>query len=317
MKRIGAVLGACVALVALFLVLVPPVAGADPAMPHTGRVVISIDGNVTLPAGEHADAVIVVRGQATIAGEVNSIVVVDGSATLATGARSESIVAVRSPVELATGSSVSGDVFTVDSAVHQTGSAAIGGNVRNVVAELAGIGFILGPALLLFFAGMLLAAIAAGLLLAGLAARQVREAERLMRLEPANVVIAGLVGLFVPVVVAVFAIATIVGAPLGIGLVLFVWPIVAFLGYLVAGIAIGDWALERTRPDPIRERPYLAAVVGIVILQLITIIPPLAAIASFVGYGAVVLLGWRTLRGGSAAGAVATPRPLSPAPMPG
>ena len=37
---------------------------------HTGRVVISTEGDVTIPAGEHADVVVVVKGAAHIQGEV-------------------------------------------------------------------------------------------------------------------------------------------------------------------------------------------------------------------------------------------------------
>jgi hypothetical protein len=113
--------------------------------------------------------------------------------------------------------------------------------------------------------------------------------------------------------VAILAMVTIVGAPLGVGLLLFVWPLTAFLGYLVAAIWIGDWVLRRgAKPVP-RQRPYLAAVIGVLILEVVGILPPLAAIASLFGFGAVILLAWRSFRS-SSIGAPAPSRVTAAAP---
>jgi hypothetical protein len=65
-----------------------------------------------------------------------------------------------------------------------------------------------------------------------------------------------------------------------------------------------------------RERPYLAAVIGLLILQALSLVPVLGIVATLVslfGFGAVVLLAWRTLRaGGGTHVAVAG---VTPAPM--
>ena len=106
---------------------------------------------------------------------------------------------------------------------------------------------------------------------------------------------------------------TVVGAPLGLGILFGLWPLMAFLGYLVAGIWIGDWILHRVSPNVVRERPYLASFVGILILQVLGIIPPAAAIASLFGFGAVILMAWRSFRG-EQPGATEVPR-QSPVPM--
>ncbi len=104
------------------------------------------------------------------------------------------------------------------------------------------------------------------------------------------------------------------GAPLGLGILFGLWPLTAFLGYLVAAIWIGDWILRRTSPGTVRERPYLAAVIGILIMQLLAIIPFVSGIASLFGFGAVLLLAWRTFRqGGVPAASVADPG--APAPL--
>jgi hypothetical protein len=295
MKRF---LGLTGALLIAFLVLAPAVLAADP-LTHTGRVLVSTEGDITLPAGEHADVVVVVNGAATIAGEVNTLVVVDGSATLL-GARTETIVAVRSPIEVGQDSVVLGEVMTFESVVHQTGNAEVTGGVTDMASALVGFGVAIASALLLLWIGFGIAVIVAGLLLAGLAARQVRAIEAVISGEPVMALGAGILGLFAFPIIGIALIATLVGAPLGLAVLLEIWPSVAFIGYLVAGIWIGDWVLRRTSPERVRERPYLASFIGLLFLGLIGLVPVLgivSAIASLFGFGAVIVIGFRTLRG--------------------
>ena len=290
-------LGIVVAMLISLLFVAPSVLAADP-MTHTGRVLISTQGDLTVPAGDHVDLVVVVHGTATINGEVNAILVIDGTLNLL-GSRSESVIAVRSPVEIGPGAVVQGDVMTLDSQVHQTGNAEVMGRVSDLASVLIGMGAVLAPALFLIWIGFGLAMIAAGLLLAGLASRQVREAELLISEQPVRTVLIGIAALILVPVVAILLIITVIGAPLGVGILLAAWPLVAFLGYLVAGIWIGDWVLRRTAADRLRERPYVAAVVGVVILEVLAIVPVLAIvvmIASLLGFGAVIAITWRTLR---------------------
>jgi hypothetical protein len=292
MKRI---LAATTALLLVFLFIVPTAFAAGPALPHNGRTIFSTEGDVTVPAGEHYDLVFVVNGTATVAGDVNTIVVIDGSANV-TGARTESVVAVRSPVTLGAGTVVLGDVMKLDSEITRLGDAQVQGGIRDIGVDFAGIGFLVGPAVLLLYVGFAIAAIAAGLLLAGIAARQVRAAEQVISREPVQALLVGIVGVFLPILVAVTLFVTIVGAPLAVGILIGLWPLAAFIGYLVAGIWIGDWILRRTSPTRSSERPYLAAVIGLILLEVIGIWPFLPMIASLFGYGAVLLLAWRTLR---------------------
>jgi hypothetical protein len=313
MKRIlGAAASALLVLVLAFLLFAPSVAAADPKLPHNGRVIISTEGDVNVPAGEHYDAVVVVKGAATVAGEVNTIIVVDGTVNL-TAARTESVVAVRSPVTLGPGSVVLADVLKLDSVVTRQGNAEVQGEIRDIALDVAGLGFFLGSAMLLLYVGFAIAAIVAGLLVAAIAARQVRAAEELIRREPVQVFVTGFFGMFVPLIVAIALFVTIVGAPLGIGILLGLWPLAAFVGYLVTGIFIGDWVLSRTSTMAQRERPYLAAVIGLIVLQLLGILPFLAGIATLFGYGAVILLAWRTLRGpgGAIVGSQPLPQPAA------
>jgi hypothetical protein len=143
----------------------------------------------------------------------------------------------------------------------------------------------------------------------------VRAAESLISRQPGTTFLVGVAGIFVPILLVVGLFLTVLGAPLGFGILFGLWPLVAFLGWLVSGIWIGDWILRRSTSEPVRERPYLAAVLGIVILQLLAIWPFLPMIASLFGTGAVIRLAWQTFRSGPT-GAQAI-RLGAPVPMPG
>jgi hypothetical protein len=308
LKRFAAILIAVVAL----LLFVAPAAAADGALQHTGRVLIATEGDLTVPAGEHADVVLVVNGTATVAGAVNTVVVIDGTAVL-DGATAETVVAVRSPVSLEAGTVVLGQVHKLDSVVTRHGDARVDGGVRDIGLDLAGIGLVLGPALVLLFIGASLVAVVAGLALAGLAARQVRVAERVISTEPVQAFVVGLAGVFLPILLVIALFITIVGAPLAFAILFGVLPAAAFVGYLIAGIWIGEWLLARLGPPRQRERPYLAAVIGVLVLQVLAIVPLLSGIAGLFGYGALLIVVWRTFRGTPAPAPTLVPPPAAAA----
>jgi hypothetical protein len=113
--------------------------------------------------------------------------------------------------------------------------------------------------------------ILAGLTLAGLASRQVRAAEALITHKPVKSFGAGLAG---------------------------------FIGILIAGILA---IVRRTSPGVIRARPYMAAIIGVALLDLVSIVPVVGGVASFLGFGAVVLLMWRIFRGTTKTAHAASP----------
>lgn len=276
------------------LILVPVAAAADPFY-EDGRVVVSVKGDITFPAGETADSLIVIEGNATIEGDVKSVYVVNGTVNFV-GSRTDGIVAIASNVNLDSGSVVAGDVRVIGTTVNQAAGSTIEGRINNGL-DLARAALFIGPALFILYIGFVIAAIAAALLLAGVASRQVRSAEALISREPVTAFLAGLGGLIAIIIVGTLAIVTIVGIPLGLGILLGFLPVVAFAGYLVTGIWVGDWVLRQVSPGRTQERPYLAAVVGILALSVVTLIPFVGGLVSFLGIGAVVLMMWRTLRG--------------------
>lgn len=308
MKRLSFVLVAAALVIGL---AAPAVLAAEPAFDHSGRVLMAFNGDVTVPSGEQADAVLVTGGTATIRGEVETLAVFDGQAVLE-GARVQTVFVSGGSVSIDGTSTVVGDVRTLDSTVTVDPAATVGGSVSSIEGDLIAAGALIAPAVVLFVLGFALVTLVAGLALAALAARQVRSAEALISHEPGQTLLVGLAGLIIIPVVAVLAMVTIIGAPLGLAILLMVWPAAAYAGYLVAGIWIGDWLLGRNAARPQAERPYMAAVVGLVVLQIVGLIPFVGAIASLLGFGAVLLLAWRTYRKPSTSRPVTTPPATQP-----
>ena len=110
------------------------------------------------------------------------------------------------------------------------------------------------------------------------------------------VIAAGVLGLAALLTVGILAVVTIVGIPFAIGLLGIALPGLFVIGYIVTGIWLGELILAQSSPAA-RERPYLAAVVGLTIVGLISFLPLIGGLISFVGFGAVMLLSWRVLRG--------------------
>jgi hypothetical protein len=296
--------------VVLALGVAAPVLAADPKHAD-GPVLLAFNGDITVPAGDQADFVMVTGGTATVAGDASAVIVLDGHVVL-TGATVESVFVTGGTVTVDAASTVTGDIRTLDSTVTVDPAASVGGKVSSLEADLMAASAILAPMALLFVLGFVVVTLVAGLALAALGARQVRAAEHLISHEPGQTLLVGLAGLIIVPVAAILAMMTIVGLPLGLAIMFMVWPAAAYLGYLVAGIWIGEWLLYRgDRPAP--ERPYMAAVVGLLVLQIISIVPFVGAIASLFGFGAVLLLAWRVFRQPSQATptvAAGTPQPM-------
>lgn len=294
----------------LMMLAAPAVLAADPGVAKGDRVLLAFNGDITVPAGEQAAFVLVTGGTATVAGDVTTVVVFDGKAVLQ-GATVESLFVSGGSVSIDGASTVTGDVRTLNSTTTVDPAATINGSVSSAEADLVAAAAILAPLALLFILGLALVTLVAGLALAALGARQVRAAETLITREPGETLLFGLAGLVLIPLVAVVAMITVIGLPLGLAILLMVWPAAAFAGYLVAAIWIGEWLLYRgasERPD----RPYLAAVLGVILLQVISLVPFVGAIASLFGFGAVLLLAWRVFRQPTQARPVTTPPAAQP-----
>jgi hypothetical protein len=291
MRRLFAVAASVAILLALFA---PAALAAEPAAGN-GSVIISVNGSLDVPADQHLGAVVVIDGSARIGGDVDTVVVAGGSATL-TGATVTTVVVVDGTVDLAAGTTVTGDVRTLRGTVTQASGAVVQGSVTALDGDLAAFFLLMIPVIIVLFIGLGVAGIVAALLVAAFGARQVRDVEALISGRPGHVLVAGIAGSVLLPLLAIVLIVTVIGAPIGFALLFVVLPALAFLGWLVAAIWIGDWLVAGTRGSSEPGHPYLAAVAGVIVLALVGIVPFVTAIATLFGFGALLLAAWRILR---------------------
>ena len=281
--------------VILLLTLAPAAFAADP-VPFTDRgAIVTVNGTVDVPAGQSVDVVVVVDGTATIAGTVRSVVVVHGTVTLV-GATARNLVVVDGTANLGAGTTVTGNVSTLNGTVSRDPAAIVVGRTTTFDADLAGLAILMIPLLIALSVGFGLAMVVTALLVAALAARQVRRAEAVISQRPGQALVAGIAGTVGLPVLAVALIVTVVGAPIGFAMLLLALPILALAGWLVAAMWVGDWLVARTSGTPEAGRPYRAAVLGVIVLALAGLIPFVGTLATLFGVGALLVGAWHTLR---------------------
>jgi len=292
----------------VLLTLLAPAAMAAGPVTSTGSVVVTVNGAADVPAGSNLDAVVVVDGTATISGTAETVVVVGGTATLA-NATVDQLVVIDGRVDLLAGTTVQ-DIRTIEGTVTQDPSAVVTGGMRSYESDLVALSLLLAPLALLFTAGLALAAVISGLLVAAFGARQVRRMEDRITQEPGQTLVAGIAGTIILPVIGALLTVTIIGAPVGLALLLGVLPVLAFAGWLVAAIWVGDWMLARGRGSRGTGHPYRAAVLGVVVLAVASIIPFVSTVATMFGFGALLLVAWDIVRP-----APATAEPILPMQM--
>ena len=96
---------------------------------------------------------------------------------------------------------------------------------------------------------------------------------------------------------AVLALVTVIGIPLGITVLLIGLPLLWVLGYVTTSTRLGFFFDDLRHVTPSLTHPYLEAVAGVVVFQLIGLIPIVGglvvALAGLFGAGAVVVHAWR------------------------
>lgn len=281
-------------LLVILLLLFPGVALAQDSTSYDD-LLLRVNGPATVNANDVVGTVVVISDNAVISGVVkHDLIVLDGDATV-TGTVEGTVTMYRGTLDLRGNSRVMGDVTLIDSDITQAASATLEGKVTHSSFEWSGWEFFAFSAYLWISFTILI--LAAGLIFAAVGGRQLTDAGNLItnRLG-ATVLTTVIVVIGVPILATVAA-ATVLGIPLGIGMIIFLAPALWFFGYLVAGTKLGAVMLRQKTSN----HPYLAAVIGLVVLQAVGLIPFLGGFVSFVagilGTGALVLLAWHAFRG--------------------
>jgi len=240
---------------------------------------IVVVGSVLVDRDETAGDVVVVDGDVTIRGTVTGdVVVIDGDVTIR-GTVDGDVVAVSGLATLGRRGRVAGDlVYGDDKPVRAPGSRVAGDVEKFKIGDASILGAIA------IWIGFTVSLLLLGLVLLLLAPRAGEAVARTGKDKPLIAALIGLGAFFLLPVIAIAACVTVIGLPLGIVLLLLLLPLYAF-GYLSAALVIGRLILKKAR--------ILAFIVGLVILQLLTLIPIAGGIIGFLatvfGLGVLVL----------------------------
>ena len=252
---------------------------------------VLLTGTVDVPRGSAVGEVVVFHGSAIVAGVVHGDVVVLSGPITVSGQVSGSVVALDGTIDLRSSAQVGRDVLGGDT-VSLAPGAYVGGRLRQHAAftlapGVAVLGVLLGS---LMMAASLLVVGLVLLLLVPTGAERVAEAARGAAWSSAAWGIGVALGL---PVLAVVAVVTVVGLPLGLALLL-------SLGlFFLVGFAWAAWSVGRAIVPQPRTR-WGAFGAGWGIATLLGLVPVLNVIVwiagSLFGLGAMTVAVWRSRR---------------------
>jgi hypothetical protein len=283
---------------ALVLLLAP---GRALAQENRDDVYVRVNGTVDLAAGESVDTLVAVNSEAQVAGTVReTLVIVNRTVTVSGDVGRDAIVA-NGTLRLEPTARIGGDVVLINGQLDQADGAEIAGSV--VERSGAGMGTefrrVTAAVSFVVWLGVTLLFVVVALGWAAVAGRQLSDIAGLLGARPGLAAVAAVIFWIVVPVVAVIAFFTVIGIPIGIALLVIVLPLLWGLGYVVTSTRLGFFLADLRRTTPDLAHPYLEAVLGVVILQLIGLIPIVGgiviALAGLFGAGAIVVLAWRRI----------------------
>ena len=278
--RIASVFAALV-----FVLLFPGVAAADDRDDDT---IVVITGGATVAEGETVDGVVVVDGPVTIDGTVDGDVFVVSGDTEISGEVTGDVTIIAEPAVINSGARIGGDLRYGDEEPEIASGASIDGEVSDEDwSDLRPAGFI-GWAV--FWFALALSSLALGLLLLLIAPRAADAAYRQARYGAWESAAAGLAIFILLPILAVLALATLVGLPLGLGVLLALLPLGA-IAYVTT-----LWVVGRALVKPPRGR-VLAFLAGWAIFSALLLVPFLGILAwlaaTVFGLGVLGMALWR------------------------
>jgi hypothetical protein len=248
---------------------------------------IVIVGDVLVDRGETTSDVVVADGDVTVRGTVDgSIVVADGDVTIR-GRVTGDVVTFAGQAILGRRAQVDGDLFYGDEKPQVARGAQFDGKTEKIDAKDFGIG-----ASIAIWIAVTVSTLVLGLLLVLLFPKAADAVARTFKARKGMVALTGVLALILLPVIAVGLLITVVGIPLGVGLLLALLPLYG-LGYIAGAFLVGRLIMSKSSR-------ILAFVVGLVILRVLAIVPFLGpvlwTVAVVLGLGALLLAALRSRR---------------------
>jgi cytoskeletal protein CcmA (bactofilin family) len=285
--------GAMLRGLASLTVVVAAVALAVPATAVGARDQVVITGSAVVGPRQTVGDVVVVHGPVTIRGRVKGdVVAADGRVRILGGRVTGDVTDFSDRIVLSRGARVGGDLNYGDERPVVAPGAVVGGDTKKFdvgdAFPLSGFAVLLAVWLAVSVSSLLL-----GLVLLAFAPRAADAAEVVGRDAPGPSIGWGVLLVFGLPILAVLALVTVIGIPLGAGLLLALVPIYG------VGYVSGAWLLGRRILRPTTGR-FVAFLVGWGILRLVALIPVAGGLgwlaATVFGLGALIVAAWRARR---------------------
>lgn len=302
MSRFHAVSAALVALVILLL-------GAGSASAAVDHVVVT--GGLVVPAGQTAGDVVVLDGTVTIAGRATGDVVSVAGPVRVTGRVDGDLIVVSDRAFLGPDARVGGDLRYGDESPVLARGARVDGKISNEDWADAANGWGWVSALAWWLA-VSVSTLIVGALLVWLAPAALYAAERAVRERLGATIGWGVAIAIGAPLLAILALVTLVGIPLGIALLLGAIPVL-LVAYVTTAWIVGRRVLRNRSASA-----WAALLAGWGILRVLALIPVAGALvwlaATVVGLGALAVALWRARQTGAPMAKPETPAPGPAAP---
>ncbi|HZD16957.1 MAG TPA: polymer-forming cytoskeletal protein [Actinomycetota bacterium] len=265
-----------------------PALAADEATADGDGSLVVITGGAHLESDRTVDTVVVFDGETVIDGSVLGTVVVFNGPTTISGSVDGDVIVFRGRLTLADGAVVTGNVFAQRRTI--AAGARVDGDISGVGRLTWGLRWAGWIAAIAVWFAIAVSVLVLGLLMLWLAPRGMEAVLASARTALAASIGWGF-GLFVGLpILAVLAIATLVGIPLGVG-VLLALALIFAIGQTTAAFLLG-----RTILGPPRSR-IVSFLAGWAILAAIALIPGVGGLIWFAGtvfgLGAIAVAMWR------------------------
>jgi hypothetical protein len=272
----------------LLLSLTTPAWAQDGQDSQNSDAFVVLTGPADVPRGEQVGDLVVFHGSSTVDGTVNGSLTAFDAPVAISGTVNGDVVVFRGRVALASGANVTGDVVSQNDPIVASG-ARVGGTTRRVQTDINWAGFGWASALAWWLA-VSISTLLIGLALLWLTGRGATRIEDTGRTRIGPSIGWGLLAFFGLPILAILALVTIVGIPLGLG-VLAALALIYTLGYTATAWIIGRRILGT------RTAWVLAFLLGWGILRVLALIPAVGGLIWFVavvfGLGALTVTIWR------------------------
>ena len=231
---------------------------------------VILNGRAVVPEGETVGSITIFNGPARIDGTVRDTVVVFNGDTEISGTVGRDVVSFNGDVLIRSGAEVGGNLVTSSDPTIEQG-ATVRGDQQNVATRFDAEDFGLASRIA-WWIGVTVSTLILGMLLVLFAPRAAESLEMIARDRLGSSIAWGVGLLILLPLVAIIALVTIVALPLGLALLAGLG-LLYMVGYVAATYVVGRLIIKPPKS------PYLAFLVGWVILRLLALIPVVGGLA--------------------------------------